>query len=92
MKELELLNKDKRDEKAVIVSQWTSMLDVISKHLVARGIKFISITGQIPVKDRGAIVEQFNIRGKNPKVCSFTYFYTSFVFLKIKLVNFCLSD
>ncbi|KAL7643731.1 UNVERIFIED_CONTAM: hypothetical protein RMT77_005737 [Armadillidium vulgare] len=68
VKELELLNKDKRDEKAVIVSQWTSMLDVISKHLVARGIKFISITGQIPVKDRGAIVEQFNIRGKNPKV------------------------
>jgi len=51
-------------EKAVIVSQWTSMLGIIKAHVTKMGIKVTEINGQVPVKARGDIVEDFN---KNPR-------------------------
>merc|ERR1719323_1374593 len=58
-----LKNKQKESgniEKAVIVSQWTSMLNIMKKHLVEIGFKVAEINGSIPVKERGGIVNDFN--------------------------------
>lgn len=39
---------------SVIVSQWSTMLDVVERHLRPRGICFTSITGKVLTKDRCA--------------------------------------
>jgi len=68
VEELKLLQEKKIKEgvveKAVIVSQWTSMLNILKVHLKALGIKCAEINGQVPVKLRGDIVEDFN---RNPR-------------------------
>lgn len=55
-------------EKAVIVSQWTSMLGIVKQHLNNSGMKTLVIDGTVPVKDRGPIVHDFNTNPKGPKV------------------------
>jgi len=55
-------------EKAVIVSQWSSMLRVVESHLQHHGMKTLLIDGSVPVKDRGAIVNEFNGNPKGAKV------------------------
>merc|ERR1712141_96994 len=47
-------------EKTVIVSQWTSMLNIMKKHIQELGFKVAEINGSIPVKERSAIVNDFN--------------------------------
>ena len=39
-------------EKAVIVSQWTSMLNILKSHVKEMGFKVCEINGQIQVKDQ----------------------------------------
>ena len=63
VKELEkiILKKDEGVvEKAVVVSQWTSMLAIVKLHIRELGIKTVEISGQVPVKARGDIVDDFN--------------------------------
>ena len=55
-------------EKAVIVSQWTSMLKIVYEHLLDCGLKALMIDGTVPVKDRTPIVEDFNNNPKGSKV------------------------
>merc|ERR1719400_1618290 len=55
-------------EKVVVVSQWTSMLDVIKEHLSKLHIKFTEISGKIPVKQRGDIVDNFNQKDKGAQL------------------------
>lgn len=55
-------------EKAVIVSQWTSMLEVVEKHLENVGIRCLTISGQVLVKERPAIVDDFNNNPRGPPV------------------------
>jgi transcription termination factor 2 len=55
-------------EKAVIVSQWTSMLDIVKLHITRIGMECAEITGQVQVKLRGDIVEDFNNNKKGPQV------------------------
>ena len=68
VEELNILREKKRTEgiveKVVIVSQWTSMLGIIKAHVSKIGMKCAEINGQVPVKQRGDIVEDFN---KNPR-------------------------
>ena len=56
---LEELRKKRNEtgvtEKAVIVSQWTSMLLIIKNHVKNLGFKVSEINGQVPVKLRGGI-------------------------------------
>merc|ERR1711988_848503 len=47
-------------EKAVVVSQWTSMLIIMKKHIEEMGLRVAEINGQVPVKDRSGIVNDFN--------------------------------
>ena len=42
-------------DKTVIVSQWTSMLNIIRNHVKKIGFKVAEINGQVPVKLRGGI-------------------------------------
>ncbi|KAK7079763.1 transcription termination factor, RNA polymerase II [Halocaridina rubra] len=55
-------------EKSVVVSQWTSMLEAVEEHLREKGIRCHKITGQVAVKDRGGIVDDFNLNPKGRKV------------------------
>jgi SNF2 family DNA or RNA helicase len=43
--------------KALVFSQWTSLLDLIEPHLEAGGIRFTRLDGS--TKDRGAVVDRF---------------------------------
>ena len=55
-------------EKAIIVSQWTSMLEIVKQHMKPMGIKVCEITGKVAVKERGGIVDEFNNSEKGAQV------------------------
>uniref|UniRef100_A0A1B6E4Y1 Transcription termination factor 2 n=1 Tax=Clastoptera arizonana TaxID=38151 RepID=A0A1B6E4Y1_9HEMI len=55
------------EDKGIVVSQWTSMLDLIYNVLCSKKIKCVLLTGSVPVKDRGDIVKRFNEKNKGPK-------------------------
>ncbi|XP_050095390.1 transcription termination factor 2 isoform X1 [Anopheles aquasalis] len=56
------------DDKAIVVSQWTSVLDIIATHLSARNIAHVSLTGKVPVKLRNDIVLDFNKPSTKSKI------------------------
>lgn len=58
----------KTNDKAVFVSQWTSFLALFEEHLSRMGVEMCKINGKVPVKDRGAIVNDFNQENRGPKV------------------------
>lgn len=47
-------------DKCVVVSQWASYLTILGNHIMRDGIKYVSLTGSIPIKHRGDIVNRFN--------------------------------
>ncbi len=47
------------DRKAVLFSEWTSMLDLIEPLLKRRKLDFVRLDGSVPQKDRQAIVNRF---------------------------------
>jgi len=51
------------DEKAIIVSQWTSHLDIISGFLDKENISYCELTGKVKIADRNDVIVDFN----NPK-------------------------
>lgn len=57
------------DDKAVVVSQWTSVLNLFRVQLVEAGIQHCAINGQVPVKSRNGIVCDFNSKSSKTKVC-----------------------
>ena len=59
-------------EKAIIVSQWTSMLEIVKTHIRKLGLKVAEINGHVPVKDRGSIVDNFNKDSTGAQVIRFT--------------------
>lgn len=56
------------DDKVIIVSQWTSMLDIIAEFLKQKNMKFEALTGKVPVDKRQEIVYDFNKAGRGPQV------------------------
>ena len=54
--------------KCVVVSQWTSMLDVFEQHFRRIKVRTLTIAGNIPLKQRTAIVEDFNTNPRGPPV------------------------
>lgn len=61
-----------KDEKIVIVSQWVTMLKIV-KHVfendnVLKNIKFVSLQGDIPLKNRTEAINQFQ-NNKDVKIC-----------------------
>uniref|UniRef100_A0A0K2SVL4 Transcription termination factor 2 n=1 Tax=Lepeophtheirus salmonis TaxID=72036 RepID=A0A0K2SVL4_LEPSM len=61
----EIASKENSREKAVIVSQWTSMLNIVESYVNSLGMKSVAINGKVNVKHRGDIVEEFNSDSKN---------------------------
>lgn len=54
--------------KAIVFSQWTSLLDRIEPHLEAAEIRFLRLDGS--TRDRGAVVEAFQAEGGPPVLLS----------------------
>jgi len=50
--------------KALVFSQWTSMLDLVEPHLKSAGIAFTRLDGS--TRDRGAVVGEFQAEGGPP--------------------------
>jgi superfamily II DNA or RNA helicase len=50
--------------KAIVFSQWTSMLDLVEPHLRAAGVAFTRLDGS--TRDRGAVVAEFQADGGPP--------------------------
>jgi len=46
--------------KMVIFSEWTSMTFLIARHLSEAGIHFVELSGQVPVKKRQALIDEFD--------------------------------
>ena len=58
----ELLHKIRRhtDEKVVLVSNYTSTLDLLQTLLTSTGLPFLRLDGSTPAKQRQALVDEFN--------------------------------
>ncbi|XP_072743655.1 transcription termination factor 2 [Anoplolepis gracilipes] len=57
------------EDKMIIVSQWTSLLNVIAGHLSSiKNATFSQFTGNVAVKDRQSIVDSFNSRNSGPRI------------------------
>lgn len=52
-------------EKAIFVSQWTSVLKLFEPLLKDAGVNYVSLTGEVPVKFRGEIIEKFDRVGRH---------------------------
>ncbi|XP_046606266.1 transcription termination factor 2 [Neodiprion virginianus] len=62
----EILDKG---DKMIVVSQWTSMLEVVRSHLkTLNGATYDILSGKIPVKNRQRIVESFNTIDSAPQI------------------------
>jgi transcription termination factor 2 len=62
-----------RDDNAIIVSQFTSMLEMVHQHLKKNGVKCLVLTGSVPVKERMALVDEFNSSLKKPMVSAINF-------------------
>nr|XP_057938990.1 transcription termination factor 2 [Doryrhamphus excisus] len=66
--ELEAIRRKSDDQKSVIVSQWTSMLDIVAVHLQQMGLRCATIDGTVNPKRRMDLVEEFNTDPGGPQV------------------------
>ncbi|KAK3543417.1 hypothetical protein QTP70_020439 [Hemibagrus guttatus] len=64
----ELKEIRKKNQKSVIVSQWTSMLHIVAVHLKKLDLHFSVIDGTVNPKRRMDLVEEFNTNPKGPQV------------------------
>ena len=46
--------------KAVVVSQWTSVLSLVGRELAAARIRTVTLSGAVPVTARAKLVDQLN--------------------------------
>lgn len=67
MKEIKKIQKA-GNEKCVLVSQWTSMLNILGIHLNMERIKFRVIQGIVNLDERDKIMKEFNENPDGPKV------------------------
>lgn len=76
------------NDKAIIVSQWTSVLSMFSFFLDQKKVSYCSITGGVPVNLRNEIVMDFNNAESKTKVQYF-YIYPN-ITKKKRFLTFCL--
>lgn len=69
-KTMEIIEKilDETDEKVVVVSQWTSMLDICANYLRNKRILFTELNGKTPIKSRNDLVQEFNNPDKPKRI------------------------
>ncbi|NXQ07178.1 TTF2 factor, partial [Vidua macroura] len=66
--ELKTIQSHPEPQKSVVVSQWTSMLQVVAVHLQRLGLKYATVDGSVNPKQRMDVVEEFNNNPKGPQV------------------------
>ncbi|XP_053912192.1 transcription termination factor 2 isoform X2 [Cuculus canorus] len=66
--ELKTIQSHSEPQKSVVVSQWTSMLKVVSVHLQRLGLKYATVDGSVNPKQRMDVVEEFNNNPRGPQV------------------------
>ncbi len=57
---LEEIENNLSNHKALVFSQFTSMLDILAEELQKRNIPFLLLTGATPAKERDRMVQEFN--------------------------------
>lgn len=62
------IRRDSADDKIVVVSQWTSTLDLLSKYLNQDRVCFTELTGKTAIAARMDIVKKFNLPNDQNKV------------------------
>jgi SNF2 family DNA or RNA helicase len=62
-----------KGDNAIIVSQFTSVLELVHQHLKKNDVKCLVLTGSVPVKERMALVDQFNSSLKRPMVSTVNF-------------------
>ncbi len=65
---LEKLSIKNRKRKVIIFSEWKTMLRLIGRMLKSNGIHFVTLSGDVPVKKRGLLIDEF---ANNPDVLVF---------------------
>ncbi|CAG7837389.1 unnamed protein product [Allacma fusca] len=60
--------RGERMEKVIIVSQWTSLLNIVHNHVIQRGYSTTTISGQVKISDRTDIMMKFNNDPKRPQI------------------------
>lgn len=66
--ELKAIKEKGSQQKSVIVSQWTSMLQIVAVHLRQMGLRYSIIDGTVNPKRRMDLVEEFNTDPKGAQV------------------------
>jgi SNF2 family DNA or RNA helicase len=56
------------NHKALVFSQFTSMLDILSRELDKKNIPYLLLTGSTPAKERDRLVQEFNREGGEHRV------------------------
>lgn len=65
---LEKLNIKEKKRKVIIFSEWKTMLHLIGKMLKTKGIGYVTLSGDVPVKRRDWLIDEF---AKNPDTLVF---------------------
>lgn len=60
------------NDKGIFVSQWSTVLELLKPLLDAAHISYCEITGQVDVKNRPKIIDQFNKTNSGPRVMLLT--------------------
>lgn len=82
-------------EKAVVVSQWTSMLELFAQHFNKMRVRCSLIAGNVPLKHRTSIVEDFNTNPSGSPVKPFVFYFpnnpiSNSIFCQFRLSYFLL--
>ncbi|MHB1688692.1 MAG: DEAD/DEAH box helicase [Ignavibacteriaceae bacterium] len=56
---LEKLSIKNRKRKVIIFSEWKTMLHLIGKMLKTNGIQYVTLSGDVPVKKRSLLIDEF---------------------------------
>lgn len=68
LEKIEELLAGEGDDKIVVVSQWSSVLDILEGFTRQRKIHTTKLTGQVIVQKRGEVVDSFNEKGSGPRI------------------------
>jgi len=74
MKLLTLIYRNTQDEKVIVVSNFTQVLDVIEKTIQSLRLSYSRLDGSTPSKDRSKLVDSFN---KSTKEACFVFLLSS---------------
>ncbi|XP_072369880.1 transcription termination factor 2 isoform X1 [Scyliorhinus torazame] len=67
LEELKAIKSGPESQKSVIISQWTSMLNVVAGHLDQMSLSYVTLDGSVTPKRRMDLVEEFNTNPKGPQ-------------------------